>query len=55
MRVTQSYDETSKDIIATEYARMTHKHHGCPEDILRMGLLSTCDLLQVRPAWLRAG
>ncbi len=46
--MTDAYDHTSKDIIASEYARHTHRLHGCPEDILRMGLLSTMDLLSVR-------
>ena len=48
VRITQSYDEASKNVIAAEYARYTHRHHKCPEDILRMALLSTVDLLQVQ-------
>jgi hypothetical protein len=45
IRVTQAYDEASKDLIAGEYARSTHKYHGCSEEIVRTALLSTVDLL----------
>jgi hypothetical protein len=47
IRVTQAYDAASKDVITAEYARQTHRRHGCPEEILRLALLSTIDLLQV--------
>ena len=48
IRVTDAYDRTSKDIIASEYARNTYKLHDCPEHILRQGLLSTVDILEIR-------
>ena len=48
IRVSDAYDRTSKEIIATEYSRNTHKLHDCPEHILRMGLLSTVDILELR-------
>lgn len=55
LRVTDAYDRTSKDIIATEYARNTHRLHECPEHILRMGLLSTVDVLELKAQLLLGG
>jgi hypothetical protein len=45
MRVTQSYDDASKDMIAGEFARSTASHHGCSQEVLKASLLSTLDLL----------
>jgi hypothetical protein len=45
MRVTEAYDESSKDMLAGEYARSTHVFHGCSPEILKTGLLCTVDLL----------
>lgn len=45
MRVTQAYDEGSKDMIAGEFARSTNAFHGCSPEILKSGLLGTVDLL----------
>lgn len=45
MRVSRAYDESSKELIAGEYARSTHAFHGCSPDILKTGLLGTIDLL----------
>ena len=44
------YDESSKSLIASEYARCYHGHNslpdGCPEEILKAALLSTVDMLE---------
>lgn len=45
IRSTQAYDEASKDVIASEYARSTHAFHGCSPELLKTALLSTVDLI----------
>jgi hypothetical protein len=45
LRVTQSFDDTSKDVIVSEFAKNTHLRHGCAPDIVRVILLATVDLL----------
>ena len=49
LRVTQAYDEASKDVITGEYATSTHAYHGCSKEIVQAGLLSTVDLLWAAP------
>ena len=49
LRVTQAYDEASKDLIASEYAHSTHACHGCSPEIVQSALLSTVDLLWAAP------
>jgi hypothetical protein len=48
IRVSDTYDRTCKEFIAAEYAKNTHRLHDCPEHILRMGLLSTVDILELK-------
>jgi hypothetical protein len=47
--VTQSFDETSKDVIVSEFAKNTHVRHGCEPEIVRVILLATVDLLAPPP------
>jgi hypothetical protein len=49
VRSTHAYDESTKDIIAGEYARYTHRYHGCSPDIVKQALLSAVDLLWADP------
>ena len=44
-----AYDDSSKDIIASDYARYTHSYHGCSQEVVRLALLSTVDLLWADP------
>ena len=46
IRVTQAYDESTKDIIAGEYARCTHQYYSCPEEIVKTAILWTVDSLR---------
>jgi hypothetical protein len=45
IRVTNAYDEASKDVIIGDYARYTHSCHKCSEDTIKAALRSTVDLL----------
>ena len=45
MRSSQAYDEASKDLIISDYARQSHQYHRCSPDIVKASLLSTLDLL----------
>lgn len=49
-RASESYDKACRDLITSEFARSTHKLHGCPEEILRLGLECTADLIQASRA-----
>lgn len=49
IRSTHAYDDSSKDIIASDYARYTHRYHGCSPEAVKHALLSTVDLLWADP------
>jgi hypothetical protein len=45
IRSTHAYDESSKDSIAAEYAKYTHRYHGCAQELVKASLLSAVDIL----------